>query len=648
MKNSNSKENSEKARFSEDPYEQLKADNIFTPLNSMEEMNDWFYVYFGLRFPAGVVYPESTHGPADAIWRIYELMKTGKSEDIPEAVLYASRDSGKTVAASAAMILCLVHFRFSVALASATLDQTQKPIQYNAQFFNKIEKYLKFHGWKQVGDSKSKIEWVLPDGEQIYIRVLPATRKGFNSEHLPMLWIDEIDLIQDPGALDEAKMVPTTYKGFSPMMISLSTMKYAGGNMEKKVKSALEAGGEIYKWNLIDVTRSISKEEAKVDEAKMVRYLRELPMGNLTEEQWAKLPEKEQLEYERHEVYQGIVSHPLLPVMKNLLVGRETNDSPIYKSHKAVLNNFKQVSSTSMEMAAAQLLCKKPSSAGLVYPRFNSGNQLSIEDAYLKINGEPRPGITLEEFKDYLHSINTTFIGGMDFGFTDFTSMVVLAVLPNGEVILVDSYLADKLELDDIVKAGVELNNTWAVSRWYVDQAYPAYVKTLKRAGLSVPEFKKVVQDGISAVQFKICDSQGVRKFFILEQPNTHHIPDCFSSYSWSKDRKGDPIEGVPHHDDEYISDVMDSIRYPMQVLFSKSGKKPIVSGSAATIKPQPTISPVKNTESVVATIGGEKEKDQMNRQVADYVFKQTGVSISGAKDLAGTKTGKKKVFWTK
>lgn len=1025
-------------KFSDDPLEQLKADHIFDPLNSMEEMNDWFFTYFGLRFPAGVIYEDSTHGPADAIWRIYELMKTGESATVPEIILYSSRDSGKTVAASAAMILCLVHFRFSVALASATLDQTQKPIQYNNQFFSKISPYLKHHGWKQIGDSKSKIEWILPDGEQIYVRVLPMTKKGMNcihpnsqietrdglkkaknisvgefvktrdvflgedvyvrikdigytekyshlisfdngatlicspdhqiftrrgwipsdqlklgmevisseevyasshsedeefevkrdleqiilgtllgdasitrtpagkarykvahcksqeeyidiiksvfeennyhitkyigkrksgvgyensevpchvftrthdtfkryheitykngkktvtkewldkltfegfayfvmddgsvssdtvgrtkespitlatcsfsieenqlivnklkewgvdseivtvyntkssypairisidgsrflsekmepyfvnclryklrtpkahrdfgryldsgktfinsknrnigfrfenkkpsknrktaefvrsqfntkvtkitrlgkrklidlvvdtekehlksfyansiflhnSEHLPMLFCDEIDLVQDTAALDEAKMVPTSYKGFSPLMVSLSTMKYAGGNMEKKVKSALAAGGEVLKWSILDVTKPISPEEAKVDEPKKVRYLRELPFGNLTEEKWLKLPEKEQLEYERVEVYAGIVDHPLLPVMKNMLVGLEVNDSPIYKNHTAVLNNFKQVMSTSMEMAAAQLLCKKPSSAGLVYPRFNSQNILTVEQAYEKVFGETREGITIEELREELKKLDIQFMGGMDFGFTDYTSMIVLAILPSGDTLLVDSFLADKLELDDIVKYAKELNTNWNVERWYVDQAYPAYIKTLKRSGMSVPEFTKVVIDGIAATQFKICDVQGRRKFFIVNHAATQHIPECFGQYSWQKDRAGDPIEGKPHHDDEYVSDVMDSIRYPMQVLFSKRGKITVTTAVHNNAGNQ--IKPVKLSQS------NYDEKKVMEQQIQNHILQTTGVSIGQVKDLTENTKKKGKVFWSK
>ena len=63
--------------------ERIKTELILKPLNSKEELRDWMYTFFGLKFPLGVVYPTSTHGPIDAAWRIYELMKSGQSQDVP-------------------------------------------------------------------------------------------------------------------------------------------------------------------------------------------------------------------------------------------------------------------------------------------------------------------------------------------------------------------------------------------------------------------------------------------------------------------------------------------------------------------------------------------------------------------------------------
>src|SRR5690554_5541056 len=81
--------------LSEEELDKLKKELIFTRLKSAKEVQAWIYLFFGIEFPMGVVYPTSTHGPADAIWRIYELFATGKSAEIPKVAMLASRDSFK-------------------------------------------------------------------------------------------------------------------------------------------------------------------------------------------------------------------------------------------------------------------------------------------------------------------------------------------------------------------------------------------------------------------------------------------------------------------------------------------------------------------------------------------------------------------------
>jgi len=258
--------------------------------------------------------------------------------------------------------------------------------------------------------------------------------------------------------------------------------------------------------------------------------------------------------------------------MRNYLVDRNQDDiGYLYKPVSAVRNNFNQLSP---DMAEAQLMCQKPSTSGLVYPRFDGmSNVISLEDCFLRLTGEVPHNTSHDFLKDMLVNLGITFIGGADWGYTDYTSLVVLAIIPNGEVWLVDSFIQNKLELDDIVKYIKELNSMWGVDKWYVDQAYPAYIATLKRNGLRCPEFKKVVADGIAAIQSRIVDSSNTRRFFILDIPKNRHYINSFGEYKWQLDRKGDVIEGEPYHDSDGYSDALDSLRYPFQNIFAKGGK---------------------------------------------------------------------------
>jgi len=558
--------------------EKIKKELILKPLNSAEELRDWMDVFFNIKFPMGVVYPTSTHSPVEAAWRIYELIKTGQSRDVPEIVLLSSRDSYKTLIASAIEVLCLIHFRFSIAHAAAVLSQSEKAVQYANSFFNKIQPYLEANGWKKTSDNKTRIEWRTDEGDNIYLRVLVMTRQGMNSEHLPMLFMDEIDLIQDPRALEEAKMVPSVYKQYFPLTVALSTRKYAGGLMEARVRQAEKTGGEVLKWNIIDITERITPEEAKVSEPKVERYIsRELPLRNISPHEFESLNDKEKLKFERFEAYSGIAEHPMLSVMKNYLVDRPQDDvGNLYKPVAAVRNNFKQ---TSPEMGEAQLLCNKPSSSGLVYPRFSIiENAISIDQAYSHLSGDDEKDKTLTELIKYMHDLGIEFYGAADWGNTDETSIGVFAKLAGGMTWLIDLLSAPDMEIPEIKEKMKELTELYKVKRWFCDSNYPAYIKMLKKTdtkygkipAIGVKKGVESVIDGITCVQSRIIDANNVRHFKVLKIQNTERVFDSFETYKWKLDGKGNPIDGKPEHGKDGTSDIMDMIRYYFHSMFGK------------------------------------------------------------------------------
>lgn len=558
--------------------EKLKKEIILKPLNSAEELRDWMDVFFNIKFPMGVVYPTSTHGPVEAAWRIYELIKTGESKDVPEIVLLSSRDSYKTLIASAIEVLCLVHFRFSIAHAAAVLSQSEKAVQYANSFFNKIKPYLEANGWRKTSDNKTRIEWQTNEGDNIYLRVLVMSRAGMNSEHLPMLFLDEIDLIQDPRALEEAKMVPSVYKQYFPLTIALSTRKYAGGLMEARVRQAEKTGGEVLRWNILDITERITPEEAKTHEPKVERYVsRELPLRNISPYEFESLNDKEKLKFERFEAYSGIADHPMLSVMRNYLVDRPQDDvGNLYKPVIAVRNNFKQ---TSPEMGEAQLLCNKPSSSGLVYPRFSvAENAISIDQAYSYLSGDEEEEKTLTDLIDYMHNLGIEFYGSADWGNTDETSIGVFAKLAGGMTWLVDILSAPDMEIPEIKEKMKDLTELYRVKRWFCDSNYPAYIKMLKKTdtkygkipAIGVKKGVESVIDGITCVQSRIIDANNVRHFKVLKTQNNERVFDSFETYKWKLDGKGNPIDGKPEHGKDGTADIMDMIRYFFHSMFGK------------------------------------------------------------------------------
>jgi hypothetical protein len=566
--------------------EKLKADLILKRLNSPQELQDWIYTYLDIKFPMGVVYPNSTHSPIDAMWRIYELIKTGQSEKVPQVCMLSSRDSYKTLGASAIMVLLMVHFRIQLATAGAIKAQSDKMIQYIAGHFRKIEPYLIENDWQKISESKSRTDWLDENGGLCFVRVVVATVAGMNSEHVPVLCVDEVDVVQDPRALEEAKMIPCVYKNslgetFFPLTVYLSTRKYAGGLMEKTLKDTERSGGEILRWNIIDVTERISKEVARVDEPKQLRYIaRELPLRNLSPEEFEQLNEESRHKYEAFEAYAGIAEHPMLSVIRNYLVDRPQDDyDNLYKPITAVHNNFKQ---TGPEMGEAQLLCNKPSSSGLVYPRFDIvDNAISIDEAYAYLSGEEEEGRTLEQLVKYMHNLGIEFYGAADWGNTDETALGIFAKITGGKSWLIDLVSAPDMEIPEIKIKVKELTEIYRVKRWFCDSNYPAYIKMLRKTDTSFGKIPAIgvkkgvdsVIDGITCVQSKIVDANNNRDFKVLKTHNTERVFDSFETYKWKLDGKGNPIDGKPEHGKDGTSDIMDMIRYFFYSMFGRGNK---------------------------------------------------------------------------
>jgi intein/homing endonuclease len=512
--------------------------------------------------------------------------------------------SHNTLSAAAIEVLLFLHFRLPMAHAAAIKFQAGACVNYVNTMFRKIRPYLEAHGWTKTSDNKTLIEWRTPEGDDISLTVLTATKEGFNSRHVPLMVLDELDLM-DAGAFQESRMVPSMYKGMHPLTLILSTRKFASGLMESQIALTPKIGGEVYRWNIIDVAERITPEQAEVGKPKVVRYVTaNLPMQNLSEEEWKALPDKEKNKFEKFEAYAGIAEHPLLPVMRHYLVHRPQQDHGfLYKPVEAVLNNFR---GTTPEFADAQLLCNKPSSAGLVYPRFDSHlNVLTIPQAWEKITGSENRYATYEQLRQFLIKLGCVFIGGGDFGFSDSTALVVLCVLPGGHVLLVDSFIAPGLEPEDVVKQMLEINEKWQIDRWYTDQNRPDIIKTFVRRGGKAPKFDKDVAEGIGALQSKIVDSNGVRRFFVLNVPENQFVIDMFANYKWALDSKGEIVEGKPYHDRDGVSDMADAIRYPFQNLFGASKKV-----TFATATSDPALTKPKMTGSL------EEMAKQANKQL--------------------------------
>lgn len=590
------------------------AELMLQPLSSAEELKDWIMFYLGLDMPIGSVDPDSNSSPIDAMWEIYDNIKHNRGNVQPGYIMLSARECYKTLGASILETLLMIHFQVTIAHMAAIQSQSAKAIQYINYFFNKIDPLLEQAGWSKTSENKGKISYRTDRGEDVYIRVIVMTMAGANSEHTTLMFVDEIDVVKDPMAYEEAKLIPGYSKGINPLTIKLSTRKFAFGLMQRELDLAPVSGDKILRWNILDVTEKCPPSRHLPDLPKEDRWVnKSLPLRQISVEEYEDLAEVERESYELvKDAHAGCAGCALLPVCKTRLASRpDTAVKGLYKPIDIVINNFRK---TSPDMGEAQLLCWKPSSKGLVYPRFeggiDTGNVISLEKAFETLIGEPskKKKLTDADVLNVIKTLNIPIYVGVDWGYTHDFVMVFFAKLPNGEIWIIDCYSQAGLEFEDILKVAKEYRDKYNPEKWYCDQNMPSHIKSFNKNWMKSPKFTKDVMGGIEALRAKILDGYGRRLLKVLWRDVNQKIILAFQKHHFKLDTVGNPT--LEPDDTPGTADQADAMRYLAQNLFPLRG----------TQKPQAV-----TTEE----IGPKTYNPTHTEQMKDEVMKRLGVPVS-------------------
>jgi hypothetical protein len=571
----------------------VKKAGFLRKCESAEELRNWVFLYLGVYLPSGHIDADSNSSPVDAMWEIYDAVKNNRGEHTPGYIMLSSRDSYKTLSASILEVMILLHFQLSIAHMAAILAQSNKAVSYIQTFFTRLEPYIRDAGWVKTSDSKTKIQFSTPEGNSPYITVVICTLAGANSEHVPVMFIDEIDVIANPKAYEEAKMIPTTERGQHPITVKLSTRKFAFGLMSAELEAIDETGEKLERWNIMDITERCppSRHKPSEDGSMIPRYVRKakLPLGNISPEDHAKLTATEQENWERLDLHPGCLTCPLASVCGGKLAERpETDRGGLFKPISSTINAFKRLAKNP-DMAAAQLMCLRPSTKGLVYPRYEdvegSGNLVSVANAYEMVTGETMtpsgdPDGDFQILVDAIKRLGIPTFGGVDWGFTHASTIVVVAVLPSGHSLLLDNFAQTELETHDFLEIVKQWDLRYQCRSWFCDQANPSAIKTLKKAGLKCPDFTKDVMGGIDALRGQVVTTMGVRKFLIVNTRTNGYVRQGFKIHHFKLDAAGNP---TTNPDDEDYADVMDALRYLAQNVYGKKQKSLVITSTYAS-----------------------------------------------------------------
>lgn len=611
--------------------EKLKLSELmFKPLSSSKEVKDWVRAYLDLEIPLEITDPDSNSSPLDAIWQIYNTFKTNSGDKNPGYILMSCREGMKTVSVAILEVLLLLHFQLDVGHAAATEEQSAVGLGYIESFMLKVEPLCAIAGWVNMTANKRLFKFKTPQGKQPYIKIVICSTKGMNSLHSNVLFLDELDLA-DPKALKEGKNITGFSKGIYGVTVYLSTRKYAFGNMSIAIDKAAEMNYRIVNWNIIDVTERCPKERHLPDGPKQNMYVnKNMPLRRMTEEEYNLLPAIEHAKWDQvKDAFEGCIKCPLLPVCKTRLASKpEGATGGFYKPIVSVIQKFTE---NDPDTAEAQLMCWKPGSTGLVYPRFssnpNKGNVISIKEAFETLFGPTDIEISELTLLHAMHRAGIIFYAGVDWGYAHDFVICIVAAIPNGDVWLMETYASPGLEFSDQLEIGKSFRDKYLVHRWFADTAMPSSLKSFTKNGMKCAEFKKDVLGGIEAIRSKIIRADGKRQFKVLANESNKKAITAITKHRFVLDGQGN-VTLIPD-DARGIADICDTLRYIGQNLWPIKGtSKPGAVWLDAAGKPIDPNDPEARRRAEIAS----QHSDQMRGKVAELLGEGPPVSTMSKK----------------
>jgi hypothetical protein len=266
----------------------------------------------------------------------------------------------------------------------------------------------------------------------------------------------------------------------------------------------------------------------------------------------------------------------LFAICKTRLATHQKSNSKLLKKISQVQSQF---ASFSPDMAKAQLLCWKPSTEGLIYPRFNRDiHVITAAQIAEKVTGDEytrtHPRMSKLDLINLLKSREVRWFSGMDFGFTH-NFAVVTGFKDGSRMFIIDVISQPELDMGQMIqvcdarfkKGGMDIDPVI-----FADSEDPGRIKTFRRAGYKMreaPKPKGSVVGGIEIVRLKLMPAIGQPElFFLAGDDGVELLVKRIQQYHWETDSAG-RITNYPSEEDD---DECDALRYLVMNVFAPKG----------------------------------------------------------------------------
>lgn len=147
------------------------------------------------------------------------------------------------------------------------------------------------------------------------------------------------------------------------------------------------------------------------------------------------------------------------------------------------------------------------------------------------------------------------YIGGIDWGFDHYGSIVVIGVANDGKYYLLEEESCREKYVEDYwIPKAKELQDKYPEITFYADTARPEYISQMNQAGVYVINANKSVQEGIGYVGSLLKQN----KLFFIKDKFVKGAEEMFL-YVWATAKSNGKEEVVKTNDD-----VLDSLRYAL------------------------------------------------------------------------------------
>lgn len=582
-----------KKPLTEQEKDQKKRKILFNPCKSKQELHKWIQLFLEIDFPDCIVDPDSNSSPMDMVFEVYSKALNNNDPSFNRVLYFSARTAYKTLGAAILEVLAVLHLNRDVAHMAALEGQSRKAQSYVKAFFSKkvlrdfkvgnnleqIEIARYYNKNTNINLNISEFKHIPPveqdNYEEIkrYIKIVVCTMAGANSEHTSFMVVDEVDVVRDRAAYQQAKAIPDGRDGQLPITMLTSTRKFSFGLVQDEIDNAVDREGDIKlhirHWNIIDVTERCPPERCLPEQPKIPIYVDEDNLMAIGENKYDGLTEDEKNKYKKDEGFQGCISNcKLFSACRGRLHTIQKSKSKLLKTIDQVTSQFRNFK---LEMAQAELLCRKPSKTGLIYSNLERSIHMktAAQMAEMLLGTKVDPNFTKKQlialFKE---RDDWKFYTGMDFGFSHFFAFATGAA-DGYRCFIIDAFGESNLMPDQIVNA---CNNRlkYLNPTIFGDPEDPGMVAVLKSAGFKMKKWIKgpgSLTTGIDTVKLKLREPMGeATLFFLAGDPGVEELFKYLSIYHWKLDPDGETLSNDPDDKDD---DLCDALRYLVMNKFS-------------------------------------------------------------------------------